>query len=342
MIEFNYKFQDNFKAYFNPARYYSYTDINMFILIGGRGIGKTTGIVKQALRRYATYGDEFIYCRRYKTEIAKSKDLLSLVVNDPTSTKGVGNGIFQYTYDKHRLGYGAALSMQASYKSGMDFSKVTTFIYDEALIEAGGTMRYLTNEINELLEFISTMARSRTNYRVFVLSNNVDLFNPYFAYFNLPKFSTSYMDKDRGLYAEIIPTKEALLKIEEKTPLYRLTKGTPYGEYHYNNEILTTQVGTIGNKPKKSALMCRIIYENFTLNIYRTGILDIYVEFRDKAIDDNLSFTMLKDNLPNYTDIKAYRTSDLYGIIRRCYDKGKVVYNHQKAVAIMAQFMEEV
>lgn len=342
MIEFHYRFQDNFKAYFNPARYYSYPDINTFILIGGRGIGKTTGIVKQALRRYAVSEEEFIYCRRYKTEISKSKDLLSLVVTDPTSVKGVGNGIFQYTYDKKRLGYGAALSMQQSYKSGMDFSKVTTFIYDEALIEAGGSMRYLKNEINDLLEFVSTMARSRTNYRVFILSNNVDLFNPYFAYFNLPKFDTSYMDKDRGLYAEIIPTKQALLNIEEKTPLYRLTKGTPYGDYHYSNEILTTSVGTIGDKPKKADLMCRIIYENFTINIYRTGILDIYVEFRDKAILDNMSFVMLQNNIPNYTDIKAYRMSDLYGIIRRCYDKGKVIYNHQKAVAIMAQFMEEV
>lgn len=336
-----YKFEDDYQAFLNPARFYSDPDLSMYILIGGRGIGKTTGFVKNCLRRWVSKDEEFVYCRRYKTEMMKTKDLLSPIV-EGCNTKGIGNGIFQYQYNKVRIGYSVALSMQQSFKSGVDFSKVGTLIYDEALIEEGAQMRYLPHEINALLELISTIFRFRTGYHVFVLSNNADMFNPYFAYFNLPKFKDRYIDKSRALYAEMLPNKAALMKIEEKTPLYRLTKGTAYGDYHYSNEVLSDAKGTIASKPINAELWLRIVYEQYTLNIYRIGIIDMYVEFRDKPIQDDLTYTIMQNEQPNYIDIKRYRENDVKSFVDRSYYKGKVLYSEQKAVALMQQFMEEV
>ena len=76
-------------------------------------------------------------------------------------------------------------------------------IFDEAILPRGGSYRYLDNEIEMLFELISTVFRDRTDYRIFILGNNADIFNPYFDYFSIPPFERSYIDVDRGLYCEL-------------------------------------------------------------------------------------------------------------------------------------------
>lgn len=334
-----FRFDDDYDKYLNPNRFYSYDNINTYILIGGRGIGKTTGFVKKCIKDFMKTGGEFVYCRRYKTEIMKAKDLLQPIVSG-TSVKSIGNGIFAYTHDKVRIGYGVALSLQQSYKSGVDFSRVNTLIYDEAILHVNSTTRYLNDELTALFELISTIFRTRDNYRIFILGNNADMFNPYFAYFNVPKFEGSYMDKQRGLYCELLQNKPQLIEAEQKTPLYRLVNDTPYGAYHYNNEVLTSSTGTISDKPINAELIARLVYNDYTLNIYRTGILEMYVELRPKAIKDNIAIVLYDGGNPNYVNITDFRKSSLRVFVENCYYNGKVSYSESKAITLMGYVLE--
>lgn len=57
--------------------YYSYQRIlsyNAFLnfLIGERGVGKTYGAVKFCIQKFLKKGEQFIYLRRYKSDLKKS------------------------------------------------------------------------------------------------------------------------------------------------------------------------------------------------------------------------------------------------------------------------------
>ena len=63
----------NFEEYYNPHRLNSYQDCWLYLLIGGRGIGKTTGLSSVLLDSFFKRNEEFVYVRRYKEEIKKAK-----------------------------------------------------------------------------------------------------------------------------------------------------------------------------------------------------------------------------------------------------------------------------
>ena len=70
------KIQPDYTRFVNINRYFSMDNMNVFILTGGRGIGKTTGLNIHDLQEYMNKGNEFVYIRRYKTEIIKAKTML--------------------------------------------------------------------------------------------------------------------------------------------------------------------------------------------------------------------------------------------------------------------------
>ena len=54
----------------------SYNKFLNFI-IGGRGIGKTYGFKKDCISRYKKTGKQFLYLRRYKTDLKKINTFLN-------------------------------------------------------------------------------------------------------------------------------------------------------------------------------------------------------------------------------------------------------------------------
>lgn len=333
------KIKPNFTKYVNVNRWFSYDGVSFFLIIGGRGIGKTTGLNIWDIGDFKKNGNEFLYVRRFINELKKTKTMFDPLVNK-VQVRGLSHGLMQWEINKARLGYGAALTAQQTFKSGVDFSKVHTMIYDEAILPRGGSYRYLDNEIEMFFELVSTVFRDRTDYRVFILGNNADIFNPYFDYFNIPSFERSYIDVDRGLYCELAKNSVQLLEAEKQTPLYKLTKGTQYFDYHYNNKVLTMQETRIAPKPLNVQLICRIIVNDFTLNIYRHKLAEMYVELRDRVIADNYSFIIYENQKPNYHYIKELKSSDLFNFIHTTFYTGGAIFENDKASAIFNIFIE--
>ena len=157
--------------YYNCTKPYSY---NMFwhMIDGGRGIGKTTTFLIDGLHQVEK-GYQFIYLRRYKSEIKEfiHKDSMSKII-DGVVYKGDGNGGYTMLLGDIILGYIVPLSVQRSYKSS-NFDKVNRIIYDEAIVRQSATYRYLQNEVTDLFEFMSTVFRTRTNVKV--IYNTINL-----------------------------------------------------------------------------------------------------------------------------------------------------------------------
>lgn len=288
--------------YYNIAKPLSYNPF-ISLLVGGRGIGKTTTCLIYALSNFSNKGEQFVYLRRYTGEIASFRDKKSLdTIVDNVIYKGDGNKGLNIMIGDETIGYAIALSKYLSYKSS-DFSKVTTIIFDEMTIKVGSNIRYLVDEVNTFFEMISTIIRLRKNVRIFCIGNNADLFCPLINYFKIPMNKQVYYDSEKRLYFELCSTSKELKDKEKETPLYHLLHNTTYGQYHYDNKVLTNKVGIIGVKPKDSELCFRIVFDNNTINIYRyneMGLNKCYCEFKKKAIVDKLSYVLMSKGNINY------------------------------------------
>lgn len=329
----------DFTTYLNLNRFYGMQDIDMIGLFGARGTGKSTALAIRGCSNFEDKDEQIAIIRRYKEQTQASKDYFNKVVAD-VHTKGICKGAYEYKVGKDTLGFGLTLSLYQNFKSGIDFSKVTTIVFEEYLKTKGSLQRYLKDEMSAVFELISTIVRTRNNYKIFFVSNNVDFFNPLFEFYNVPSFTSSYTDRNKGVYLELIPVNPKLLELEKETPLYKLTQGTAYHDYHYHNALLTSNKVKISVKDIKAVLLCRMVFNRITLNIYRDRNNCIFIEWRDKIIKDDLAYEIMKDNKYNYQYIKNFKESTLCRFIRVCYYHDDVYYNNQKAYEILEPFME--
>lgn len=330
-------------TYHNLNKFFSYKDIFIGMIDGGRGVGKTTGALLQGLLG-VDKGNEFIYLRRYKPEVKEfiSKDSLSPIID---GVKYVGDGAGGYTayLDKTKLGYFLPLSISRQYKS-TDFSKVTLIIFDEAFVFRSSSYRYLKNEIKDFLEFLSTVIRTRTNVKVVLLANNEDLFSPYHTYFNIPAFEGIYIDKERGIYCEHVRNSPELIALEEKTGLFKLTKDTAYGDYHYKNKNIAIKKVPIENKPIQCVLLVRLCIEGNTITLYRyylNNVLRLYCEYRNKVIEDKYSYKIMEKGKFNNFDVDLYKKR-IKKFIERFYYNDLISYNDEKGGAILSWAIETI
>lgn len=336
----------DYTKFYNINRLYSYQDINMFCITGGRGTGKTTGVAIKVIQNYNGKKEQFFYNHRYKTDIPSGSETWLDGVTTGIKKKSLmkGGALYGYYYNNELIGYEGCLTAQAKYKSAIDFSAVTTIIYDEAIIMRDGKMTYLPNEIHYFFELISTIVRHRTNYKIFLLGNNLDMFNPYYEFFNVPKFKNKYIDKTRGIYFEEIPVNKELRKMEEDTPLFKITKGTTYGAYHYDNEILQD------NTPFKQAvkeqcdeLICRCVYNDITLNFYlKRDKRSIFVEIREKKIVDSSTYVIMEHNKVNYGMVKMFKASGDFKWILTQHAYDRCYYQNIKAKTLFDMIINQL
>lgn len=329
-MKLHLKLDNNNDIYYNANKAYSY-DFFMAQITGGRGIGKTTTWLIKALQNVSK-DEEFIYMRRYKTELKQfiSKGTINTIC-DEISVKGDGTGGSVFFAGDTICGYGIALSVALSYKS-VDFSKVSLIIFDEATLPPG-PYHYLQDEHELLLEFISTVLRTRKNLKVVILGNNVDMFNPHLRYYNVPSnIDSIWYDKTRRLYVEMAKNSPKLMEMEEKTPLYSLTKGTSYHDYHYNNKVLGAPPVKIDKMPGQVSIFCRITIDNNTVTLYhyrdKQDTLMIYAQRKERIYKDDYTYILSANGAPNNFYLSMYK-SKVQKYIERFFFNNLITYSDE-------------
>lgn len=326
----------NCKKFWDINKCLSYN--RMFnVIMGGRGIGKTTQILIWCLMQRLTKGKKFIYLRRYSKECGQQRNLMAKYI-DNCSFIGDGNSGGEYRYGKNVLGYLKNLTASQDYKS-VDFDDVDYVIYDEAILMPGQPKRYLKDEINVLLEFMSTVFRARTGYKVFVIGNNLDFFNPYCQYFNVEVFNKVYVGEE--IYIEYADNSPELVECEKETPLYKLTKGTSYHEYHYNNQVYAPNTREIRTLQKNDAYVFGIKINQYTLRFYLNHDGDYYVvEATRKVIDDNTLIILMENNEVNYFFLSQLKRTTAGGLILYYYYHNRLYGSSQEANNLLDMVLE--
>lgn len=242
----------------------------MNYIIGERGCGKSYGLKKYLLNRFKKKNRQFIYLRRYDTELKKSlkdneffKDIENDTIFKEDSFYVRGDKF--YMNDKV-CGYAIPLSKASIYKS-VPFPNVDIIMYDEFLID-NSTYHYLPNEPEKLLDFIETVGRLR-DIQVFCLGNNISLVNPYFDYFNISlPYNSDIKTFKNGLILINYIKNEAYRKVKKESKFGTLIDGTKYSEYAIDNKSLKDNNNFIKKKNPKSKFFFNIIINNHTYGVW--------------------------------------------------------------------------
>ena len=214
-------------------------------VIGNRGGGKTFGSKKLVINRFKRNKHQFVWVRRYQTEIDTLSDfwadIRSHFPEDELSQ--VGNELY---INGDLAGYLIPLSTSMRLKS-VAYPMVKTISFDEFIIDKG-RLNYLRNEAQVFMELYETIARMRENVVAVFLGNAISIVNPYFDFFKIaPDLGKRYTKKN-GICIEFY-FNDKFIEKKENTAFGKLIKDTSYGEYNMKNKFLRDSDSFIGPRP---------------------------------------------------------------------------------------------
>ena len=118
--------------YYNIDDALSYNALFTMVM-GGRGIGKTYSAKKRAIKNFLNKGEQFVYMRRYKSELKKISTFFSDIAKEypEHEFKSRAKGVF---IDGKQAGFVMTLSTQVIEKSTA-YPDVSLIIFEEFLID---------------------------------------------------------------------------------------------------------------------------------------------------------------------------------------------------------------
>lgn len=250
--------------YYDPNKTLSRQRLFNFV-VGARGCGKTYGAKKTVIRNFLRRGEQFVYLRRYETEMpaAEMLNFFDDIADEfPDTTFKSYNGLFRI--NGKIAGWYFPLSKATMLKS-IPFPNVSLIIFDEFIIEVG-IYRYLPNEVRTFLECYSTISRDR-DVPVLFMSNAITMTNPYFLYFKLSFQEGQTVKLTKFISVELIQSQEYENHVKQ-TKFGQLIADTEYGKYNIQNQFLLDTETFISEMPAGAAYICTFIIKNREVGFY--------------------------------------------------------------------------
>lgn len=299
-------------------------------VITERGKGKTYGGIKFCIKRFLKTGEQFVYLRRYKTELKESvpKFFDSLIQNEEFKDHKLevkGNSFY---CDGKVCGYAIPLSTANILKS-TSFARVMTILFDEFIIDKG-CYHYLRNEVEQFLDIIETIARLR-DVRVFLLGNAISITNPYFLYFNLSlPYNAEIKMFKQNLILVYYGKNQKYREIKKASRFGKLIENTQYGKYAIDNEFLRDTKTFIRKKTPNAKFFFTIIINGATYGIWTDSKEDLV--FISNKYDKNchIVFALTTDDHNDNTLFLQLKTSVFYQNLLFNYRMGRVRFENQK------------
>lgn len=307
-------------------------------VVGMRGVGKTYSSKRRAIKNYLQKGKQFVYLRRYDTELKKSEmsKFFDDIYNEfPDTAFKVGDGAF--FINNKVAGWYMPLSKSQLFKS-VPFPNVSLIIFDEFIIDVG-TYRYLPNEVTTFLEAYSTISRDR-DIPVLFLSNAITFTNPYFLYFNLSLEDGQHIRLLPDISLEVIENIEYVDHMS-KTRFGRLTANTAYGNYAFKNEFLRDTDNFLATIPSTSRYVCTLVFETNVFGVYYEPVGDMY--YVSEKIDHTCKIRLTIEQTAHKEDTVFIRNSNvIIKTLSEYFGAGRVRFETMKAKNIVYKIFKRM
>lgn len=331
--------------FYNWDKTYSYqtgTQGEFCLVCGGKGIGKTFGARRDAIKRFIKSGYRF-------AEFARTKDEAKNIASgyfDKLQNEGyyldylfkteAGKGYIAEKPpegdkpDWKTLCYFVALTNFQQEKK-RTFNNVTTVINDEFIIDSRDKHhRYLPNEFSILANLLDSVFRQQPGdkkpYRVYMMSNAVDFTCPYFRDLGInriPDFGYSWYNNKHVLFHRVPPMQAQERK--EQTLVGRMLAGHEESSIIFDNEFAIPNSGDIARKPSNAQFAFGIVFQAQKFGVWsdlKNGWF--YITSQIPANSRNVYALTKKDSTLDYMSISS--ADELLKMIVRIYYLGGLRY----------------
>ena len=325
---------------------YSYNFLIAFV-IGERGVGKSMNAKIAVLKKYLKTGEQFIYIRRYKTELdtalATFWDDLQFngYFEDHLLTVKKSKMLTEFLCDGEVCGYAVPLSTANILKSTA-FPGVSTIIFDEFLLDNSGTYRYLKSEVTILLDVIETVGRLR-DIKTILLGNALNVHaSPYFAYWNLelPTDGSEFRTFEDGAIVVNYIRNLEYRKAKKNSRFGKLIEGTAYGRYAIDNEVFRENNSFIAKRPSNSTFYGMLIINGVNIGIWngRDGYLYLSEKYDPNTVH---KFALDYNDHTEQTIFTTVRENMFMNICLRGYKQGWLKFENQKIKSIATNVLNK-
>lgn len=168
---------------------------------------------------------------------------------------------------------------------GIPFPKIQQLIFDEYLIFETRYKKYEPGEVIAFLDILQTIARNKRKFRCFMIANEINPINPYFAFFKIEGFHKdrhfTWIKKGKQLM-EWVQDSDEWLEDYMQSAFHDIVEGTDYDDYMKGTRGLVDITLEIKKHPEEAEYVLNLVYGNTYLAIWRL-FSDYYVT--DKRID---------------------------------------------------------
>ena len=332
--------------YYNFDKLFSFTGWIFGFVLGERGTGKSFNSKRHVLNRFLKTGEEFVYVRRYKTELdsALNNFWTDLQENgyfeDYCLEVKKSKMVTKFLCDGKVCGYAIPLSTSNIMKSTA-FPKVKTIIFDEYMLDNSGTYRYIRNEVNLLLDLVETIGRLR-DVQVLFLGNNTSFYgNPYTAYFDLElPYESEFKTFKDGLIIVNYIKNEPYRQAKRNSKFGKLIDGTVYGDYAIDNKSLRDNFYFIEKRPSNSKFYGLLIINGFYIGLWynKNGYLYMSSDY-DPNTKDKFVF-----DFTDHTEQTIFTNARENWYLHMCvrgYKQGWLRFENQKVKAIAVRLLNK-
>lgn len=322
--------------YYSFDKVYSYNATFMFIC-GARGLGKTYGAKKRVIQNFIRRGEQFIYLRRFKTELNSFQTFVADLLHEFPDHEFRINGkklfispVSEKEKGKQRewklAGYAVALSNAQTQKS-VAYPLVTTIIFDEFIIEKGA-LRYLPDEAKAFNDFYSTVDRWKDKTRVLFLANAISIMNPYFIEYQIMpegEHPAEIMRKADGFIVAHFPDSASFKSGVLQTAFGRFIAGTDYASYSVNSQFADNNAKMIGFKPARAKYFCTIETKSGFFSVWIDTIGPFYYIQAKRPKQESI-YTVLPELMDSDKILLSY-SDRLMQVLRSGFRNGKVFFD---------------
>ena len=246
-------------------------------IIGVRGVGKTYGFKKFVINRAIKYGEQFMYLRQNKNQITRIRDWVGEVGEiefpDYEFKQKRANGEISVrkrgTDEEFKtIGFIDAVSAYGSIKSGENYTKVCTIIFDEFTDKVRWSQP--DSRVEAFINICDSITRNRKNVRALLMGNAQGIDNDFFHYFHIqPDPHREWTQYDKlGILVNIVSGSE-FVKERELTPFGKLIKNTEYGKFAMYNKYVDEDVSNIKPRSRGSEPFATIKKDNDSITVWR-------------------------------------------------------------------------
>lgn len=325
--------------FYDNSKVLSYGENIMYVL-GNRSAGKSFMWKKWAVSRFLKGKGQFIYVRRYETDLQRLNTFFDDIAFKFPGVKFRVKGRRLYINEKI-AGYAIPLSMSYKMKS-VSFVDVTFIFYDEFLPENG---RYINNEFSKLQGLYQTVARGggkaiRDNVYMALVANHVSYINPYFEAMKIRiSGDEKYIHvKKMNSIIEIFENKSIAEEIEKSKVGGFLSYGE-YGEYAQGGQFLLDDDTFIEKLPSGSKYVLTIKYDGSEYGVYSR--LDGLYHIGKPRNNFRLQYAFSnKDMSLNYTLINNWRNSPMMVALKTYYEEGGVRFTNYMSKKMFSEIMK--